>query len=279
MAYKIAKDNFIEKGNNRVILATDGDFNVGLRDDVSLVKMIEKKRKDGVYLTILGFGMGNYKDGKMEQISNAGNGNYAYIDNILEAEKMFSTELWGTIYTIAKDVKIQIEFNPAKIKSYRLIGYENRMLAAEDFNDDKKDAGEIGLGHCVTAIYEVVFADSGNRDDSNQKIDTLKYQTTNIIASEELLTVKFRYKEPKGKKSKLISKSIYLRDIELDQISNNLLLSTSVAEFGLLLRDSEHKGSASYSQVLERAKEAAKYDPYGYRSEFIKLVRISELLN
>ncbi|RLD67595.1 MAG: hypothetical protein DRI84_02000 [Bacteroidetes bacterium] len=279
LAYKIAKENYIKNGNNRVILATDGDFNVGVSDNMSLVKMIEKKRDDGVYLTILGFGMGNYKDGKMEQISNAGNGNYAYIDNILEAEKMFSTELWGTLYTIAKDVKIQIEFNPAKIKSYRLIGYENRMLAAEDFNDDKKDAGEIGLGHCVTAIYEVVLVNSGESIVSNQKIDTLKYQTTELIASDELLTVKFRYKEPKGKESKLISQSIYLKDIEIDQISNNLLLSSSVAEFGLLLRDSKHKGSASYSQVLKRAKEASKYDPYGYRSEFIKLVKISKLLN
>ncbi len=279
LAYKIAKENYIKNGNNRVILATDGDFNVGVSDNMSLVKMIEKKRDDGVYLTILGFGMGNYKDGKMEQISNAGNGNYAYIDNILEAEKMFSTELWGTLYTIAKDVKIQIEFNPAKIKSYRLIGYENRMLAAEDFNNDKKDAGEIGLGHCVTAIYEVVLVNSGESIVSNQKIDTLKYQTTELIASDELLTVKFRYKEPKGKESKLISQSIYLKDIEIDQISNNLLLSSSVAEFGLLLRDSKHKGSASYSQVLKRAKEASKYDPYGYRSEFIKLVKISKLLN
>jgi Ca-activated chloride channel family protein len=278
LAYKIAKENFIKNGNNRVILATDGDFNVGVSNNKSLVKIIEKKRKDGVFLTITGYGMGNYKDNRMEQLSNAGNGNYAYIDNILEAEKVFGTELWGTLYTIAKDVKIQIEFNPAKIKSYRLIGYENRMLEAKDFNDDKKDAGEMGMGHCVTAIYEVIPANSDEETTDDKQIDSLKYQTKTVIASEELLTVKFRYKEPKGNKSKLISRSIYLKDIESKEISNNLLLSTSIAEFGLLLRNSKYKGEASYADVLSRAKKASRYDPFGYRTEFVKMIRTAKLL-
>ncbi len=278
LAYKIAKENYIKKGNNRVILATDGDFNVGVSDNKSLVKIIEKKRKDGVFLTITGYGMGNYKDDRMEQLSNAGNGNYAYIDNILEAEKIFGTELWGTLYTIAKDVKIQIEFNPAKIKSYRLIGYENRMLEAKDFNDDKKDAGEMGMGHCVTAIYEVIPANSDEDSIDDNRIDSLKYQAKTVIASEELLTVKFRYKEPKGSKSKLISRSIYLTDIESKEISNNLLLSTSIAEFGLLLRNSKYKGESSYADALSRAKKASKYDPFGYRTEFVKMIRTAKLL-
>ncbi|MCF8296561.1 MAG: VWA domain-containing protein [Saprospiraceae bacterium] len=276
LAYKIAKENYLKEGNNRVILATDGDFNVGVSDNGSLVKMIEKKREDGVFLTILGFGMGNYKDNRMEQLSNAGNGNYAYIDNILEAQKMFGTELWGTLYTIAKDVKIQIEFNPAKVKAYRLIGYENRMLAAEDFNDDKKDAGEIGVGHCVTALYEIIPADS---KEEARKTDSLKYQSNKIIQSDELLTVKFRYKEPDGTKSKLITKSISTEDISSEITSENLLFSSSVAEFGLLLRDSKFKENATYTAVLKRAGKASKEDPYGYRAEFIQLVKIAKALN
>jgi len=278
LAYKIAKENYIKKGNNRVILATDGDFNVGVSDNKSLVEMIEKKRENGIFLTIVGYGMGNYKDGRMEQLSNAGNGNYAYVDNILEAEKIFGTELWGTLYTVAKDVKIQIEFNPAKIKSYRLIGYEDRMLEAKDFNDDKKDAGEMGMGHCVTAIYEVIPVNIDEETTDDKQVDSLKYQTKIIIASNELLTVKFRYKEPRGNNSKLISKSIYLKDIESKEISNNLLLSSSIAEFGLLLRNSKYKGEASYADALSRAKKASKYDPFGYRSEFVKMIRIAKLL-
>lgn len=276
LAYKIAKKNFMKEGNNRVILATDGDFNVGVSDNGSLVKMIEKKREDGVFLTILGFGMGNYKDSRMEQLSNAGNGNYAYIDNILEAQKMFGTELWGTLYTIAKDVKIQIEFNPAKVKAYRLIGYENRMLAAEDFNDDKKDAGEIGVGHCVTALYEIIPNDS---KEEARKTDSLKYQSNNIIQSDELLTVKFRYKEADGTKSKLITNSIATKDISTEITSENLMFSSSVAEFGLLLRESKFKGNASYTAVMKRAAKASKEDPFGYRAEFVQLVKIAKLLN
>lgn len=275
LAYDIAKKNLIKKGNNRVILATDGDFNVGVSDNTSLVKMIESKRDDGVFLTVLGFGMGNYKEAKMEQLSNAGNGNFAYIDNILEAEKMFGTELWGTLYTIAKDVKIQIEFNPALVQSYRLIGYENRMLAAEDFNDDTKDAGEIGLGHYVTAIYEVI---PGSSKKEIEKIDTLKYQSNVIINSDELLTVKFRYKEPNGTNSKLISKSLRSEDITKTIVSNNLMFSSSVAEFGLLLRNSEFKADATYSAAIKRAKKSEGDDPNGYRAEFIKMIKTARLL-
>ncbi len=275
LAYKIAKENFIEDGNNRVIMATDGDFNVGISDNNQLKKMIEKKRDDGIFLTILGYGMGNYKDNRMEMLTNAGNGNYAYIDNILEAEKVLGTEMYGTLYTIAKDVKIQIEFNPNQVKAYRLIGYENRMLAAKDFNDDKKDAGEIGLGHYVIALYEVIPADSKEKISN---LDSLKYQSRTIIESDELLTVKFRYKEPDGNESKLITRSITINDIEKENVSDNLLLSSSVAEFGLLLRKSKYRGNATYGAIIKRARKTLKNDDEGYRAEFIKLVKTARIL-
>jgi len=276
LAYKIAKQNFIKGGNNRVIMATDGDFNVGVSSNTSLVKLIEKKREEGVFLTILGFGMGNYKDDKMEELSNAGNGNYAYIDNILEAEKTLGTEMYGTLYTIAKDVKIQIEFNPAEVKAYRLIGYENRMLAAKDFNDDKKDAGEVGMGHYVTALYEVIPTASKENID---RIDSLRYQSQNLIVSDELLTVKFRYKEPDGKKSTLISKSISTKDITKDAKSDNLLLASSVAEFGLLLRQSKYMGQANYNDVIKRVRKTLKNDENGYRAELMKMMKTARLLS
>jgi Ca-activated chloride channel family protein len=275
LAYKIANENFIDGGNNRVIMATDGDFNVGISDNTQLKKMIEKKRDDGIFLTILGYGMGNYKDNRMEMLSNAGNGNYAYIDNILEAEKVLGTEMYGTLFTIAKDVKIQIEFNPNQVKAYRLIGYENRMLAANDFNDDKKDAGEIGLGHYVIALYEIIPADSKEKI---SELDSLKYQSRTIIESNELLTVKFRYKEPDGNKSKLITKSITVNDIEKENISDNLLLSSSVAEFGLLLRKSKYRGNATYGAIIKRARKTLKNDDEGYRAEFIKMVKTARIL-
>ncbi len=211
LAYSIAEKNFIENGNNRIILATDGDFNVGVSSDSELERLIEGYRDKGIYLTILGFGMGNYKDSKMEKLSNKGNGNYAYIDNILEANKIFGHELWGTLYTIAKDVKIQIEFNPAKVKEYRLVGYENRLLDKEDFNDDKKDAGEIGSGHSVTALYELVLSDGTF---NKGKVDDLNYQTGNIVPSEDLMTLKVRYKKPGEETSKLITDRITIKDIE-----------------------------------------------------------------
>ncbi|HCL56097.1 MAG TPA: hypothetical protein DHW82_03695 [Spirochaetia bacterium] len=275
LAYKIAKENFIKKGNNRIILATDGDFNIGASSDAEMVRLIEKKREEGIFLTVLGFGMGNYKDSKMEKLSNAGNGNYAYIDNILEAKKVMGVEIWGTLFTIAKDVKIQIEFNPAKVKGYRLIGYENRMLKSEDFNDDKKDAGEIGSGHTVTAVYEIIPASS---DEKIPGIDELKYQKKETVASDELLTIKFRYKKPDGDTSILMTQSIKESDISKTNVSENFQFVSAVIEFGLLLRDSEFKGTSSFEDVIKLAKASKGQDNEGYRAEFIQLVEKAMLL-
>lgn len=270
LAYKIAKKNFIKNGNNRIILATDGDFNVGPSSDADLIRMIEDKRKDGIFLTVLGFGMGNYKDSKMEKLADKGNGNYAYIDTLLEARKVLVEDLGGTLLTIAKDVKIQIEFNPAKVASYRLIGYENRVMAAEDFDDDTKDAGELGAGHTVTALYEIKEADgSGSGHD-------LKYQETKVkdsaSASNELATIKFRYKKPDGDKSTLLTFPIPEKVLPQEAVSENFIFSAAVAEFGMLLRDSKHKGNSSYEQVQELAQKGRGQDPQGLRGEFIQLV-------
>lgn len=276
LAYKIAVENYIEGGNNRVILASDGDFNVGASSDSEMERLIESKRDLGVYLTILGFGMGNYKDSKMEKLSNKGNGNYAYIDNIMESNKIFGNELWGTLYTIAKDVKIQIEFNPSKVKEYRLIGYENRMLNKEDFNDDKKDAGEIGSGHTVTAIYEIVLAD-GESISSN--VDPLNYQTSQVVKSDDLMTLKIRYKKPDQDDSRLITSKVTSKDLASKTNTNNFYMAVAVAEFGMLLRDSEFKGTSSYEHVLLWAKRAKGEDTFGYRAEFISLVEKAKLLD
>lgn len=275
LAYKIAVENFIEGGNNRVILASDGDFNVGASSDAEMERLIESKRDLGIYLTILGFGMGNYKDSKMENMSNKGNGNYAYIDNIMESNKIFGQELWGTLYTIAKDVKIQIEFNPGKVKEYRLIGYENRMLNKEDFNDDKKDAGEIGSGHTVTAIYELVMADGASGSNS---VDPLNYQTSQVVQSDDIMTLKIRYKKPGQETSRLITSKVTKKDLADKENSSNFLLAVAVAEYGMLLRDSEFKGSSSYEHVLLWAKRAKGNDEYGYITEFISLVDKTKLL-
>ena len=280
LAYKIAEENFIRGGNNRVILATDGDFNVGITSDAELVRLIEKERKTGVYLTVLGFGMGNYKDSKMEKLADKGNGNYAYIDNILEARKVLVNEMGGTLFTIAKDVKIQVEFNPARVKAYRLIGYENRLLRAEDFNNDKKDAGELGAGHTVTALYEIIPADS---KEEVPGIDSLRYQRVKIDPSayrtNEIMTVKFRYKRPGEEKSILIVKNVIDKKVPLEKTSDNFRFAAAVAEFGLLLRDSDYKKDANYKQVIELAKGAMGEDREGYRAEFIKLVRMAEALS
>jgi len=276
LAYKIAKENYIPGGNNRVILATDGDFNVGASSNGEMTRLIEEKRDDGVFLSILGFGMGNYKDSKMEQISNAGNGNYAYIDNIMEAKKVFGEELWGTLYTIAKDVKIQIEFNPTQVKAYRLIGYENRILNKEDFNDDKKDAGDIGSGHTVTALYELILTGSG---EETSNIDPLEYQIGNVINSPNLMTLKLRYKDPEESKSKLIVHRVNTSEIIEDDPSDNFNFAVAVAEFGMLLRESEYKAKSSYENTLALAKQAKGKDKFGYRNEFIKLVETAELLS
>ncbi len=279
LAYQMARENFIEGGNNRVILATDGDFNVGPSSDAELVRLIEQKRDEGIFLTILGFGTGNYKDSKMEQLADKGNGNYAYLDNIREAKKVLVSELAGTLLTIAKDVKIQIEFNPAKVKAYRLIGYENRILAKEDFADDTKDAGELGAGHSVTALYEIIPVGA---DEATRPTPELKYQETDLSAeaeqTNELMTVKLRYKRPDGDESILMVQPVLDESISLDQASDNFKFSAAVAEFGLLLRDSQFKGEATYGQVLELAKGSKGEDETGYRAEFIRLVETVELL-
>jgi Ca-activated chloride channel family protein len=279
LAYKTAKENFITNGNNRVILATDGDFNVGASSDGELVRLIEKKREEGVFLTVLGFGSGNYKDSKMEQLADKGNGNYAYIDNILEAKKVLVKEIGGTLLTIAKDVKIQIEFNSAKVKAYRLVGYENRLLNNEDFNDDKKDAGELGAGHTVTAIYEIIPAGS---DEVVASVDPLKYtqptSAPNKSNSDEVMTIKLRYKEPNETKSKLITEVLLDKKKSLAYASENCKFSSAVAEFGMILRDSKFKGDADYKSVLAMAKQSKGKDDEGYRAEFIRLVEMAQLL-
>lgn len=274
LAYKTAQEAFIDGGNNRVVLATDGDFNVGVSSDEGLVKLIEEKRESGIFLSVLGFGTGNLKDSKMEKLANKGNGNYAYIDDVLEAKKVLVTEMGGTLVTIAKDVKIQVEFNPAEVKSYRLVGYENRMLNKEDFADDTKDAGELGAGHTVTALYELVPATS---TETVPAVGELKYQTNALNPSDELMTVKLRYKAPDGDTSKLLSHAVKSTGIQKAP-SQNLRFAAAVAEFGQLLRDSEHKGTSSYASVLKRAREAKGVDLEGYRAEFIRLVEKAALL-
>lgn len=281
LAYKVTMDNYMPNGNNRVILVTDGDFNVGTSSTGDLIRMIEKKRKNGIYLTICGFGMGNYKDGRMEKISNAGNGNYFYIDSILEAKKVFVTELRANLFTIAKDVKLQIEFNPAKVAAYRLIGYENRVLAKEDFADDTKDAGELGAGHTVTALYELALAGTAPKNEG--KTD-LRYQTatvkTDAIQSDELLTLQLRYKPPAEEKSRLLAVPVKEKMLqEPTHTSKNFRWSCAAAAFGMLLRQSEYIGDFDYPNVLALAKSAEGEDPNGYRAEFIQLVEKSRLLS
>ena len=277
LAYEIAKENFVKEGNNRVILATDGDFNVGTSSTDELVKLIELKRNDGIFLTVLGLGMGNYKDSKMEQLANKGNGNYAYIDDILEAKKVLVTEMGSTLLAIAKDVKIQVEFNPTRVKEYRLVGYENRMLKKEDFADDTKDAGELGAGHTVTALYEIKPVAAGEKVGDDLKYTKSKV-TREAVESGELMTVKLRYKAPDGDKSKLIEKPVKDDHLPLEKTSQNFRFSAAVAEFGLLLRGSRFKGEASWKQVLELARGAKGEDRHGYRAEFIQLVEKAELL-
>ena len=277
LAYEVAEKNFIKNGNNRVILATDGDFNIGISSTSELVRFIEEKRDLGVFLTALGFGMGNYKDHRLQELADRGNGNHAYIDNIKEARKIFVHDLKGTLFTIAKDVKIQVEFNPAHIRSYRLIGYENRRLKNEDFEDDTKDAGEMGSGHTVTALYEVVPASDGEK----QSVQ-LKYQESRILDealnSEEILTVAVRYKDPDGSKSKKISETLTGKPVDLKKSSENYRFAAAVAEFAQILFDSKYKGSATFEQVQELAQGAKGQDVFGYRAEFLDLVDRATLL-
>ncbi|HEY2721378.1 MAG TPA: VWA domain-containing protein [Chitinophagaceae bacterium] len=280
LAYKIAKENFIKEGNNRVILATDGDFNVGASSDDELVRLIENERKSGVFLSVLGFGMGNYKDNKMQQLADKGNGNHSYIDNITEARKVLVNEFGSTLFTIAKDVKIQVEFNPQKVQAYRLIGYENRMLASEDFNDDMKDAGELGSGHTVTALYEIIPV--GVRNEFAKSVDSLKYQTVRSMdnaPSDEIMTIKLRYKKPDGDVSKLISQAVIDEHKPLASSSDNFRFSAAVAEFGLLLRNSAYKQQSNYQQVIAMGKAAKSTDEFGYRAEFVELVRSASAMD
>ncbi len=278
LAYQAAQQTFIKGGSNRVILATDGDFNVGISSDADLVNMIEEKRKSGVFLSVLGFGTGNYKDAKMEQLADKGNGNYFYIDNINEARKVLVEKMTGTLYAIAKDVKLQIEFNPAAVKSYRLVGYENRVLAAEDFNDDRKDAGELGAGTSVTALYEIVPAAP-----ARPAVDPLKYQNNGgsrwhwnwgaPAKSEEMLTVKFRYKQPQGSTSKLLSRTLRNRDAAWQDASENFRFSAAAAGFGMLLRNSRYSGGLDFDKVASMARGARGRDVEGHRAEFVTLVQ------
>jgi Ca-activated chloride channel homolog len=272
LAYKTAKKSFIDKGNNRVILATDGDFNVGVRSESDLISLIEEKRKTGIFLSVLGFGNGNYKDKQMEALADKGNGNYNFIDTLLEAKKVLVTQMSGTLYTVAKDVKIQVEFNPSKVHSYRLIGYENRLMANEDFNNDKKDAGEVGMGHKVTALYEVVLVG----DNSKSQVDTLKYQQANYSSLDELATVKIRYKKPDGNVSKLMSKVITLESSDISK--EDFGFAQDVAAFGMMLRDAKYVKDLSYPTLIESAKDHKAKDRDGYRAEFIKMVETAQLI-
>ncbi len=275
LAYNIAAENYIEGGNNRVILATDGDFNIGESSDAAMERLIEEKKEKGVFLTVLGFGMGNYKDSKMEILADKGNGNYAYIDTMKEAEKVLKKEFGGTLFTIAKDVKIQIEFNPKYVKSYRLIGYENRVLQDEDFNNDKKDAGDLGAGHSVTALYEIVPTGTDGGDAGS--IDPLKYQKKNTKKNfgGEMATVKLRYKQPDENSSNLLTTIVKMGTSDLEDTSNNLRWATAVAAFGMILRDSEYIGKYDLNDVTILAKSALGKDLNGYRHEFIQLVGTS----
>jgi len=273
LAYKVAREHHRPGTNSRVILATDGDFNVGASSDAEMVRLIEAEREHGVFLTTLGFGTGNYKDSKLEQLADQGNGNYAYVDTPLEARKVLVAEMGGTLLTIAKDVKLQVEFNPARAAAYRLIGYENRLLAAEDFNDDTKDAGELGAGHTVTALYEVVPVGARTAPPV-RGVDPLKYQApasaTSAAAGPELLTVKLRYKNPEGAESRLLQHPVADRRAEP---SADFTFAAAVAAYGMLLRDSEHKGSATFEDAIAMAERGLGADPAGYRREFVSLAR------
>ena len=277
LAYQIAKKNFISDGNNRIILCSDGDFNVGVSSAEGLEQLIEKERKSGVHLTVLGYGMGNYKDRKIQVLAEKGNGNHAYIDNLQEANRVLVGEFGATLHTVAKDVKLQVEFNPSQVQAYRLIGYESRLLKDEDFNNDAKDAGDMGAGHTVTAFYEVIPA--GVKNEYVGKVDDLKYQkkekmTLKPTGSDELLTVKLRYKAS----DKDVSRKMELPfvDNKGDSVSSDFRFASAVAMFGQLLRDSDFKGTADYDKVIKLAKQGLNNDERGYRREFIRLVEAAK---
>ncbi|MBW1297277.1 vWA domain-containing protein [Aquimarina litoralis] len=274
LAYKIAQEHFIKKGNNRVILATDGDFNVGESSDVAMKELIEEKRASGVFLTCLGFGMGNYKDSKLEVLADTGNGNHAYIDSMQEAQRVLGTEFGGTLYTIAKDVKIQVEFNPNKVQAYRLIGYENRLLNNEDFIDDTKDAGELGSGHTVTALYEVIPV--GVTSKYMKEVSDLKYTKKEILDShqDELFTVKFRYKKPKEDQS---IEMIHIHKSDTEKLmSSDFGFAASVAWYGMKLRNSKYIENKNVADIIALAQQHRGNDELGYRAEFVRLINSYE---
>jgi Ca-activated chloride channel homolog len=278
LEYDLARENYLPEGNNRVILATEGDFNVGLSSDAEMIRLVEARRGEGTFLTVLGFGTGNLKDTKMEQMANKGNGHYAYIDSFREAHKVFVREFGGTLFTVAKDVKIQVEFNPAKVQAYRLLGYENRMLSKEDFVDDKKDAGEMGAGHAVTALYEVVPVGAAPVALFG---DSLMYQLVSLrpdaARNPDILTVRLRYKDPQGSKSRLLSTPVV--DRGESHASQDMQFASAVAAFALVLRGSENRGGATYDMVMALAREARGADVEGYRGEFISMVERARALS
>ncbi|HEX5154484.1 MAG TPA: von Willebrand factor type A domain-containing protein [Parafilimonas sp.] len=280
LAYNTAKENFIKDGNNRVILCTDGDFNVGISSEDGLQQLIENERQSGIFLSVLGFGTGNYQDSKMQLLADKGNGNHNYVDNLSEAKRIFVNEFGGTLFTIAKDVKLQIEFNPEKVQGYRLIGYENRLLNKEDFNDDKKDAGELGSGHTVTALYELI--PTGIKDTMLKSVDALRYQKVKPLPKsnfdDEVMNIKLRYKKPDGDKSTLIEHPLKDENISFGSTSDNFRFAAAVAEFGMLLRNSQYKGSADFRSVTQTALAASQNDEGGYRKEFIRLVQTAASL-
>lgn len=280
LAYNIAKKNFVDNGNNRIILCSDGDFNVGVSSVEGLEQLIEKERKSGVFLTVLGYGMGNYKDSKIQTLAEKGNGNHAYIDNLQEANRVLVGEFGATLHTVAKDVKLQVEFNPSLVQAYRLIGYESRLLKDEDFNNDAKDAGDLGAGHTVTAFYEVI--PTGVKNDYVGKVDDLKYQKKQTVTlkptgSNELLTVKLRYKAPDSNTSKKME--LPFVDNKGNSASSDFRFASAVAMFGQLLRESDYKGEATYDKVIALAKEGLNNDDRGYRREFIRLVEAAKGLD
>lgn len=284
LAYQLAREQFIDDGNNRVILATDGDFNVGTSSEAGLVRLIERERENGVFLTVLGFGTGNVQDAKMEQLANHGNGNYAYIDSLMEARKVLVNEMGATLLTIAKDVKLQVEFNPAKVRGYRLIGYENRLLADEDFNDDSRDAGELGAGHSVTALYEVipVGADS---DVELPEVDELRYQNPpdgdavelDAETAAEMMLVKLRYKDPDADVSQRIDRPVRDRPLPVSRTSDDFRFAAAVAAFGMWLRESEFRGESDLTLARELAADALGGDRNGYRAEFLELLELARV--
>ncbi|HYJ79716.1 MAG TPA: YfbK domain-containing protein, partial [Longimicrobiaceae bacterium] len=272
LAYAIALRNQVRGGNNRVILATDGDFNVGVSSDAEMFRLVEEKRAEGTFLTVLGYGMGNLKDSRLEGLADRGNGNYAYIDDVAEARKVLVTEMGGTLFTIAKDVKLQVEFNPARVAAYRLIGYENRALRAEDFDDDRRDAGELGAGHSVTALYEVVPV--GARTNVRiRRPRELRYQrgAAPVAGGAELAFVNLRYKRPQEEESRLLAHAIAAPG-DAPSLSDDFRFSAAVASFGMLLRESPHRGRSSVDRVLALARAGLGDDREGYRSEFVTLV-------